>query len=112
MALIDVLADMLFLFIVLCCCAQALILRELSVIRDRAGSACLRELDKSNSPLIMALCGSKGKLRLEDKKQISALFSFIAVGNKPRVMKGIQIIMNCIIFNSVFRLFLCKISIN
>lgn len=42
--------------------AQALILRELSVIRDRAGSACLRELDKSNSPLIMALCGSKGKL--------------------------------------------------
>lgn len=41
--------------------AQALILRELSVIRDRAGSACLRELDKSNSPLIMALCGSKGK---------------------------------------------------
>uniref|UniRef100_A0A8C9XW94 DNA-directed RNA polymerase subunit n=1 Tax=Sander lucioperca TaxID=283035 RepID=A0A8C9XW94_SANLU len=39
---------------------EALILRELSVIRDRAGSACLRELDKSNSPLIMALCGSKG----------------------------------------------------
>lgn len=41
-------------------CFQALILKELSVIRDRAGSACLRELDKSNSPLIMALCGSKG----------------------------------------------------
>ncbi|XP_072312069.1 DNA-directed RNA polymerase III subunit RPC1 isoform X2 [Eucyclogobius newberryi] len=39
---------------------EALILRELSVIRDRAGSACLRELDKSNSPLTMALCGSKG----------------------------------------------------
>ncbi|XP_077310097.1 DNA-directed RNA polymerase III subunit RPC1 isoform X1 [Lithobates pipiens] len=39
---------------------EALILRELSVIRDHAGSACLRELDKSNSPLIMALCGSKG----------------------------------------------------
>uniref|UniRef100_A0A8C5HWX7 DNA-directed RNA polymerase subunit n=1 Tax=Gouania willdenowi TaxID=441366 RepID=A0A8C5HWX7_GOUWI len=39
---------------------EALILKELSVIRDRAGSACLRELDKSNSPLIMALCGSKG----------------------------------------------------
>ncbi|OXB70112.1 UNVERIFIED_CONTAM: hypothetical protein H355_005184, partial [Colinus virginianus] len=38
----------------------ALILKELSVIRDHAGSACLRELDKSNSPLIMALCGSKG----------------------------------------------------
>ncbi|OWK08087.1 POLR3A [Cervus elaphus hippelaphus] len=39
---------------------QALILKELSVIRDHAGSACLRELDKSNSPLTMALCGSKG----------------------------------------------------
>lgn len=40
---------------------QALILKELSVIRDHAGSACLRELDKSNSPLTMALCGSKGE---------------------------------------------------
>ncbi|KAG9345940.1 hypothetical protein JZ751_007755 [Albula glossodonta] len=39
---------------------EALILKELSVIRDHAGSACLTELDKSNSPLIMALCGSKG----------------------------------------------------
>ncbi|MEE6520732.1 hypothetical protein FKM82_018658 [Ascaphus truei] len=43
---------------------EALILRELSVIRDHAGSACLRELDKSNSPLIMALCGSKGETLL------------------------------------------------
>ncbi|XP_016368895.1 DNA-directed RNA polymerase III subunit RPC1-like [Sinocyclocheilus rhinocerous] len=42
---------------------RALILKELSVIRDHAGSACLRELDKSNSPLIMALCGSKGTIR-------------------------------------------------
>lgn len=32
------------------------------MIRDHAGSACLRELDKSNSPLTMALCGSKGEL--------------------------------------------------
>eukprot|EP00063_Salmo_salar_P066969 XP_014041804.1 PREDICTED: DNA-directed RNA polymerase III subunit RPC1-like [Salmo salar] len=40
---------------------EALILKELSVIRDHAGSACLRELDKTNSPLIMALCGSKGR---------------------------------------------------
>ncbi|MGH0152595.1 UNVERIFIED_CONTAM: hypothetical protein FKN15_022766 [Acipenser sinensis] len=40
--------------------SKALILKELSVIRDHAGSACLRELDKSNSLLIMALCGSKG----------------------------------------------------
>lgn len=60
---------------VLCSCAQALILRELSVIRDRAGSACLRELDKSNSPLIMALCGSKGKLRLKDKPDFCIIYA-------------------------------------
>ncbi|CAB0005729.1 unnamed protein product [Nesidiocoris tenuis] len=39
---------------------EAVILKELSVIRDRAGKACLQELDPSNSPLIMALSGSKG----------------------------------------------------
>ncbi|XP_037084098.1 LOW QUALITY PROTEIN: DNA-directed RNA polymerase III subunit RPC1-like [Pollicipes pollicipes] len=39
---------------------EAVILKELSVIRDHAGKACLRELHKSNAPLIMALCGSKG----------------------------------------------------
>lgn len=49
-------------FLLSCSPPQALILKELSVIRDHAGSACLRELDKSNSPLTMALCGSKGEL--------------------------------------------------
>ncbi|XP_013774384.1 DNA-directed RNA polymerase III subunit RPC1-like [Limulus polyphemus] len=39
---------------------EAVILKELSVIRDHAGKACLKELHKTNSPLIMALCGSKG----------------------------------------------------
>uniref|UniRef100_A0A069DY71 DNA-directed RNA polymerase subunit n=1 Tax=Panstrongylus megistus TaxID=65343 RepID=A0A069DY71_9HEMI len=39
---------------------EAIILKELSVIRDRAGKACVKELDPSNSPLIMALSGSKG----------------------------------------------------
>uniref|UniRef100_A0A146LPV0 DNA-directed RNA polymerase subunit n=1 Tax=Lygus hesperus TaxID=30085 RepID=A0A146LPV0_LYGHE len=39
---------------------EAVILKELSVIRERAGKACLQELDPSNSPLIMALSGSKG----------------------------------------------------
>ena len=38
-----------------------MILKELSVIRDHAGKACLRELHSSNSPLTMAICGSKGK---------------------------------------------------
>ncbi|XP_064391551.1 DNA-directed RNA polymerase III subunit RPC1-like isoform X2 [Halichondria panicea] len=39
---------------------EAVILRELSVIRDSAGKACKKELHHTNSPLIMALCGSKG----------------------------------------------------
>ena len=39
---------------------EAHILRELSVIRDHAGKACLRELHRTNSPLTMAVCGSKG----------------------------------------------------
>lgn len=39
---------------------EALCLKELSVIRDHAGKACLQELHISNSPLVMAVCGSKG----------------------------------------------------
>nr|CAB3265029.1 DNA-directed RNA polymerase III subunit RPC1-like [Phallusia mammillata] len=39
---------------------EAVILKELSVIRDYAGKACLRELHRSNTPLTMAVCGSKG----------------------------------------------------
>ncbi|KAK7603430.1 hypothetical protein V9T40_003429 [Parthenolecanium corni] len=41
---------------------EAVILKELSVIRDHAGKACLSELHPTNSPLIMALCGSKGSV--------------------------------------------------
>ena len=41
-------------------CTQAVVLKELSLIREHAGQACLRELHKSNSPLTMAVCGSKG----------------------------------------------------
>lgn len=39
---------------------ESLILRELSAIRDKAGKASLTALHKSNAPLTMALCGSKG----------------------------------------------------
>jgi DNA-directed RNA polymerase III subunit RPC1 len=39
---------------------EAKILHELSVIRETAGKTCKRELHSTNSPLIMALCGSKG----------------------------------------------------
>jgi DNA-directed RNA polymerase III subunit RPC1 len=40
--------------------SESLILKELSVIRDHAGKECLRNLYKTNSALIMAICGSKG----------------------------------------------------
>ena len=39
---------------------ESLILGELSSIRDKAGKASLVALHKSNAPLTMALCGSKG----------------------------------------------------
>ncbi len=39
---------------------EDLILKELSAIRDKAGKASLTALHKSNAPLTMALCGSKG----------------------------------------------------
>jgi DNA-directed RNA polymerase III subunit RPC1 len=39
---------------------ESLILKELSAIRDKAGKASLTALHKSNAPLVMALCGSKG----------------------------------------------------
>ena len=39
---------------------EANILHELSTIRDKAGKSSLTALDKSNAPLTMALCGSKG----------------------------------------------------
>lgn len=41
---------------------EAVILKELSVIREHAGQACVAELHPTNSPLIMALSGSKGLL--------------------------------------------------
>ncbi|KAI6190923.1 DNA-directed RNA polymerase subunit [Aphelenchoides bicaudatus] len=39
---------------------ESLILHELSQIRDHAGKSCVKNLSKYNSPLLMAICGSKG----------------------------------------------------
>lgn len=44
---------------------EAVILKELSVIREHAGQACVAELHPTNSPLIMALSGSKGNYYLD-----------------------------------------------
>lgn len=76
---------------------QALILKELSVIRDHAGSACLRELDKSNSPLTMALCGSKGEYVLSGSLySLCGLAGFVPENvrvinsRRPLIYKGIS----------------------
>lgn len=76
---------------------QALILKELSVIRDHAGSACLRELDKSNSPLTMALCGSKGEYVLSGSfYSLCGLAGFVPENvrvinsRRPLIYKGIS----------------------
>eukprot|EP00741_Cyanophora_paradoxa_P024408 tig00022075_g23567.t1 len=39
---------------------EAILMGELSNIREDAGKVCLRELHWRNAPMIMALCGSKG----------------------------------------------------
>lgn len=39
---------------------EGAVLKALSEIRDSAGKLCVKELHKTNSPLIMAQCGSKG----------------------------------------------------
>ena len=41
---------------------ESIINKELSEIRDHAGKACVKELGRKNSPLLMAMCGSKGSL--------------------------------------------------
>src|ERR1700743_3496924 len=40
--------------------AEGAVLKALSDIRDSAGKLCVKELHKTNAPLIMAQCGSKG----------------------------------------------------
>jgi DNA-directed RNA polymerase III subunit RPC1 len=39
---------------------EGAVLKALSDIRDSAGKLCVKELHKTNAPLIMAQCGSKG----------------------------------------------------
>lgn len=55
---------------------EAIVLKELSVIRDHVGKACLNELPKTNSPLIMALSGSKGR-----NLMLNASKAFLMVNN-------------------------------
>jgi len=40
--------------------SEGAVLNALSEIRESAGKLCVQELHKTNTPLIMSLCGSKG----------------------------------------------------
>lgn len=53
---------------------EAVILKELSVIREHAGQACVAELNPRNAPLVMALSGSKGVywIKYENSKGLNA----------------------------------------
>nr|WCZ58691.1 DNA-directed RNA polymerase III subunit RPC1 [Seculamonas ecuadoriensis] len=51
---------------------ESVLNKVLSDIREDAGKACLRELNKENAPLIMAVCGSKGS-RINISQMISCV---------------------------------------
>ena len=57
---------------------EDLILKELSAIRDKAGKASLTALHKSNAPLTMALCGSKGSF-INISQMIACDLNFIGI---------------------------------
>ncbi|KAL3989412.1 RNA polymerase Rpb1 domain 5 family protein [Acanthocheilonema viteae] len=61
---------------------EALILKELSAIRDHAGQACLRNLSRHNAPLIMAVCGSKGSF-INISQMIACVGQQAISGHRP-----------------------------
>ena len=54
---------------------ENMILKELSGIREKAGKACRQELHPSNSPLVMAVSGSKGSF-INICQMIGNIFDF------------------------------------
>uniref|UniRef100_A0A8R1XTF5 DNA-directed RNA polymerase subunit n=3 Tax=Onchocerca TaxID=6281 RepID=A0A8R1XTF5_ONCVO len=61
---------------------EALILKELSAIRDHAGQACLRNLSRHNAPLTMAVCGSKGSF-INISQMIACVGQQAISGHRP-----------------------------
>ncbi|CDK28947.1 unnamed protein product [Kuraishia capsulata CBS 1993] len=59
----------------------------LSKVREEVGEVCIRELDKSNAPLIMAKCGSKGST-LNVSQMVAVVGQQIISGH--RVPDGFQ----------------------
>ncbi|MFH4974741.1 hypothetical protein AB6A40_001450 [Gnathostoma spinigerum] len=61
---------------------EALILKELSMIRDHAGQVCLRNLSRHNAPLTMAVCGSKGSF-INISQMIACVGQQAISGHRP-----------------------------
>ncbi|WKY14160.1 hypothetical protein Q1695_000032 [Nippostrongylus brasiliensis] len=61
---------------------EALILRELSSIRDKAGKSCVENLSKYNAPLNMAVCGSKGSF-INISQMIACVGQQAISGHRP-----------------------------
>ena len=59
---------------------EANILHELSTIRDKAGKTSLTALHKSNAPLVMALCGSKGQPKFYLLLRLALIYALVSVG--------------------------------
>ncbi|KAF9436386.1 hypothetical protein BGZ76_004117 [Entomortierella beljakovae] len=66
---------------------EALISGELSKVRDSVGDICLTELNKYNSPLIMATCGSKGS-KINVSQMVACVGQQIISGK--RIPNGFQ----------------------
>ncbi|XP_065889671.1 DNA-directed RNA polymerase III subunit RPC1-like [Dysidea avara] len=66
---------------------EAVILKELSQIRDATGKSCRQKLPPTNSPLIMATCGSKGSFI--NISQMAACVGQQAIGGK-RIPNGFE----------------------
>ncbi|CAL8105388.1 unnamed protein product [Calicophoron daubneyi] len=66
--------------------------QELSKIRDEAGAVCKRQLHPSNSPLVMAQCGSKGSF-LNISQMIACVGQQVIGGKRvPDVINGRSLI--------------------
>ncbi|KAF8382261.1 rpc-1 [Pristionchus pacificus] len=61
---------------------ESMILRELSVIRDLAGQVCLKNLSRRNTPLTMAVCGSKGSF-INISQMIACVGQQAISGHRP-----------------------------
>ncbi|KRY41933.1 DNA-directed RNA polymerase III subunit RPC1 [Trichinella spiralis] len=61
---------------------EAIVLRELSDVRNQTGQACFNQLNVYNSPLTMAMCGSKGSV-INISQMIACVGQQAIAGRRP-----------------------------